>query len=167
MKPKFVTEHAYSIIFFSSLTCLVNRRFLSIDQLLLVLGENFLHVAFLHFFSELLHGEHDVFRSDLTGLVRVELVEDDLEARFRQKALPVDRGSQKFTVVYDLVAVKVQLGDHFLNFCFAHATVLALLLLLHDELQFLNVDHSRPVQVNGLELGSQVAYLVLRGHLDD
>ena len=126
-----------------------------------MLGENFLHVAFLHFFSELLHGEHDVFHSDLTRLVCVELIEHDLKARFRQKALPVDRGSQKFTVVYDLVAVIVQLGDHFLNFCFTHATVLALLLLLHDELQFLGVDHTRSVQVYGLELGSQVAYLLL------
>ena len=81
-----------------------------------MLGENFLHVAFFHFFSELLHGEHDVFNSYFTGLVRVELVEDDLEARFRQKTLPVDRGSQKFTVVYDLIAVVVQLSDHFLNF---------------------------------------------------
>ena len=93
-----------------------------------MLCNDFLHVSTIDLFSELLHGENDILSGNFTRLVCVELVEYNLETRLRQKARNVNRSRQKLTVVYDLVAMIVHLGDHFLNFCLTYVAVHASLL---------------------------------------
>ena len=82
---------------------------------LVVLSDHAFDFRELHVLAKFLHGEQDVFRSDDSRIVRVELLEDRLELRVCEEVSHVDSRSEELTIVNHLIALVVHLRDYVLD----------------------------------------------------
>ena len=79
----------------------------------IVLGDHIMNFLTINLFAKLLHSQANIFFGDFARRIRVELVEDCLEAGLSQEVLNVNRSSQELTVVDLFIVMVVHLIDHF------------------------------------------------------
>ena len=161
-----ITERSISsfIYFFSTEEdCLKLLEIEHTITCLVMLSDHIVHFLAINLLTKLLHCKANVFFSDLSGRISIELVEDSLQSRLSQEVLYIDSGCQELTIVDLFVVVIIHLIDHFCDFSITYIHA-----LLHENVvKFLRPDHSSTICIKGLELSPQILHLLLSGSLNE